>query len=86
MEQTKQTTQANEKTYLSVREAAQYTGYSIGYIYRLVKDRAIPFHAPNGGRIIFARVELDEWITGKGSGNGSGQHDPDDKSEYLVIR
>jgi excisionase family DNA binding protein len=73
--------QATGKTYLSVREAAVYTGYSVGYIYKLVKDRAIPFHTPNGGRIIFSRLELDEWIT-----DAKGGKEPDKNTECLVIR
>ena len=51
-----------DKTYLSVREAAEYTGYSVGYLYKLIAANSIPFYVPNGGRIIFTRVELDEWI------------------------
>ena len=50
--------EAKEKKYLSVREAAEYIGYSIGYVYRLVALNVLPHYTPNGGRIIFNRVEL----------------------------
>ena len=72
--------EAKDKKYLSVREAAEYIGYSVGYIYKLVAINAIPCYAPNGGRIIFNRVELDEWIKAKGKRQGK----PED--ECLVIR
>ena len=54
--------EATEKKYLSVREAAEYIGYSTRYVYRLVALNVLPHYTPNGGRIIFNRVELDEWI------------------------
>ena len=72
--------EAKEKKYLSVREAAEYIGYSIGYVYRLVTLNVLPHYTPNGGRIIFNRVELDEWI----AGNGKQPGDP--KTEHIVIR
>ncbi len=76
MEKTK-----NEKTYLSVREAAEYMGFSVSYIYKLVAAQVLPHYAPNGGRILFKRVELDDWIA---SGKN---HKPENKeTEYLVIR
>ena len=71
---------AKDKKYLSVREAAEYIGYSVGYIYKLVAINAIPCYVPNGGRIIFNRVELDEWIRS----NGKRQGKPEDVC--LVIR
>lgn len=72
--------EAKEKKYLSVREAAEYIGYSIGYVYRLVALNVLPHYTPNGGRIIFNRIELDEWI----AGNGKQPGDP--KTEHIVIR
>ncbi|MBR4592284.1 MAG: helix-turn-helix domain-containing protein [Elusimicrobiaceae bacterium] len=69
---------AKDKKYLSVREAAEYIGYSVGYIYKLVAINAIPCYVPNGGRIIFNRVELDEWIKSKRQGKP--------ENECLVIR
>lgn len=72
--------EAKEKKYLSVREAAEYIGYSIGYVYRLVALNVLPHYTPNGGRIIFNRVELDEWI----ARNGKQPGDP--QTEHIVIR
>lgn len=52
-----------EKTYLSVKQAAEYTGYSIGYLYKLIAANALPHYAPNGGRIILKIHEIDDWIS-----------------------
>lgn len=71
-----------EKTYLSVREAAEYMGYSVGYIYKLIANNALPHYAPNKGRIMFKINELDEWI----SNGKKSKEEPDPKAEYLVIR
>ena len=72
--------EATEKKYLSVREAAEYIGYSTRYVYRLVALNVLPHYTPNGGHIIFNRVELDEWI----ARNGKQPGDP--KTEHIVIR
>ena len=71
---------AAEKTYLSVREAAGYIGYSVRYVYALVAQGVLPHYTPNGGRIIFNRTELDEWIKNNGRQKGK----PED--ECIVIR
>ena len=72
--------EATDKTYLSAREAAQYIGYSVRYVYTLAALGVLPHYTPNGGRIIFSRVELDEWIRS----NGKRQGRPEDVC--LVIR
>ena len=70
-----------EKTYLSVREAAEYMGYSVGYIYKLVSANVLPHYTPNGGRIMFKVKELDEWISnGRKQGNT-----PDPKPNILLL-
>ncbi len=71
-----------DKTYLSVREAAEYTGYSVGYLYKLIAASSIPFYVPNGGRIIFTRVELDKWIKNSKKIRKHGNR----KTESLIIR
>ena len=71
---------AAEKTYLSVREAAGYIGYSVRYVYTLVAQGVLPHYTPNGGRIIFNRTELDEWIKNNGRQKGKP------KDECIVIR
>ena len=64
---------AENKTYLSVREAAEYIGYSTRYVYRLTALNVLPHYTPNGGRIFFKRVELDEWIATNGKQTGNAR-------------
>jgi excisionase family DNA binding protein len=47
--------------YLSVPELGRYIGRSKGAIRNLVLRRTIPFHKP-GGRLLFNREEIDQWI------------------------
>lgn len=52
-----------EKQILSTVEAAEFTGYSLNYIRRLVSQGKIPHLKPNGGRVFFRRSELESWLT-----------------------
>ncbi|BBO72769.1 hypothetical protein DSCW_01860 [Desulfosarcina widdelii] len=54
-------TQGDQK-YLTATEAGEYIGgRSAGAVRNLVMRKAIPFRKP-GGRLLFIREELDEWI------------------------
>ncbi|MBA2643148.1 MAG: helix-turn-helix domain-containing protein [Actinobacteria bacterium] len=47
--------------YMTVAEAAEYLRWSKNAIYKLTAARAIPHHK-HGGRILFRRDVLDEWL------------------------
>lgn len=47
---------------LSVEEAAQFTGLSRFYIYKLIHERKIPHYKPLGGRVFFKQNELEAFI------------------------
>jgi excisionase family DNA binding protein len=47
---------------LKIEEAATVTGYKKGYIYILVKKRAIPFLKLENGTLRFKRKELQAWL------------------------
>ncbi len=53
--------EAKSKETMSVAEAAEYTGYSKNYLYRLTSDHQIP-HYKRGGKLVFNRSELDKWL------------------------
>lgn len=53
------------KAFYSLEEAALYTGYKPSYIYKLTCHHQIPFHKPNGQKLIFKRSELEEWMSGR---------------------
>ncbi len=49
------------KNTLDIKEAAIYTGRSVGYLYRLTSERGIP-HFKQAGKLYFSKSELDEWM------------------------
>jgi len=49
------------KQYLSATEAGRFIGRSAGAIRNLVSRRKIPYRKA-GGRLLFIRSELEEWV------------------------
>jgi excisionase family DNA binding protein len=49
--------------WLSAPEAAAYLRFPLKRVYNLTSAHAIPHHR-QGGRIVFHRAELDEWLDG----------------------
>ena len=47
--------------WLTIDEAAAYTGFAKGTLYHMVSDRRIPF-VKKGRSIRFDRRRLDEWM------------------------
>lgn len=52
-----------KKKFLSVVEAATYTGFSPKYLYQLVHRKEIPYYKPSGRKLFFKVDELDLWIS-----------------------
>lgn len=50
------------KDVLTIEECAKYTGYTKGHLYRLTSQRAIPFYKPMGGKIVFRKSEINDWL------------------------
>ena len=50
-----------EKRYLTLKEAAIYTGYPVGSLYQWCSQRKIP-HINKHRRLRFDRLKLDEWL------------------------
>jgi len=50
----------NKKT-LTIEEACTYTGYTIGYMYKLTSTGQIP-HYKRGKKVFFDMDELDTWM------------------------
>lgn len=51
------------KVYLTMKEAAEYLGTTVNYLYKLTSQQhRIPYYVPNGRKTLFKRAELDEWI------------------------
>ena len=51
----------SHKKYLSTEENAELIGRSAGAVRNLVLRRAIPFRKA-GGRLVFLRSEIEDWI------------------------
>jgi prophage regulatory protein len=43
---------------LTVEQAADFTGYTKAYLYKLVNQNKVPFYKPEGGRILFSLEDL----------------------------
>ena len=50
------------KTVLTLNEAAEYTGLSKSYLYKLTSSGMIPHSKPNGKQVYFGKAELDAWL------------------------
>lgn len=51
------------KVYLTMKEAAEYLGTTVNYLYKLTSQQhRIPYYSPTGRKTLFKRSELDEWI------------------------
>ena len=51
-----------QKTVFSFVEAAEYTGLSKSYLYKLTSAGLIPHYKPSGKLLFFKRQEIDEWL------------------------
>jgi excisionase family DNA binding protein len=51
-----------QKTVLNFDEAANYTGLSKSYLYKLSCSGGVPCYKPNGKTLWFNRIELDQWL------------------------
>ena len=52
----------SQKAVLTFEEAAEYSGLSKSFLYKLTSTGKIPFFKPNGKNIFFDRLELENWL------------------------
>lgn len=55
-------TPLHAKEFLSLNEAALYTGITKSTLYKLTHNRQIPYSKPSGKLCFFRRSDLDEWM------------------------
>jgi DNA binding domain, excisionase family len=53
---------ADNDQYLSLAELCSYLGISRSLGYKLSHRRAIPKFKPSGGRILFKKSDVDQWV------------------------
>ncbi len=51
-----------QKTVLNFNEACSYLDVSPSHLYKLTSTRQIPHFCPQGKKLYFKRIELDEWL------------------------
>lgn len=49
--------------FIGIDEASKHLGLSKTYLYSLVHKGKLPFYKPNGKKIYFNKLELNEWIS-----------------------
>lgn len=49
------------KPVLDIEEAALFTGFSVGHLYRLTSGKEIP-HYKKDRKLYFKKTELEEWM------------------------
>lgn len=57
----------NSKTPLTIERAAEYTGFSKPYLYKLIHFGKIPSYKPNTGKqgkVVLCKEELDAFLFG----------------------
>jgi len=52
----------SQKTVLNFDEVTAYTGLSKSYLYKLTCSGGIPCYKPQGKRIYFNKLEIDQWL------------------------
>jgi excisionase family DNA binding protein len=66
---------------MGVAEAAEFTGLSKAYIYKLVYLKKIPHYKPNAGRLFFKREELEQFIF---RGRAAADYELHDRAEQVL--
>ena len=51
-----------DKVFLTLNEAANYLSIAKSTLYKLTASRMIPFSKPNGKKIYFSKIQLQEWV------------------------
>ncbi|MFZ4707057.1 MAG: helix-turn-helix domain-containing protein [Bacteroidales bacterium] len=51
-----------QKTVLNFNEACKYLDVSPSHLYKLTSTRKVPHFCPQGKKLYFKRLELDEWL------------------------
>lgn len=51
--------------FLNSNEASLYLDISKSYMYRLTMDKTIPFYKPNGKKMYFKKIDLDNFLNSK---------------------
>ena len=76
----------SQKTVLSFEEAAQYTGLSKSYLYKLTSTAGIPHFKPQGKHIYFNKEEVDQWLQRNPSKPLNEEELEEKASTYVTLK
>ena len=51
-----------QKDILNLNEACAYLDISASHLYKMTSSKSIPHFCPQGKKLYFKRIELDEWL------------------------
>lgn len=51
-----------EKKYMNVDEASDYLRISKATLYKITSEKRIKFYRPGGGKLMFQKEDLDEYV------------------------
>ncbi|MDR0185159.1 helix-turn-helix domain-containing protein [Prevotella brunnea] len=54
-----------QKMYMNAREAANYLGIALSYLYKLTSKKEIPHYRPLGRHILFNVAEVNKWVSSR---------------------
>lgn len=67
---------------MGVREAADFTGYSVRYLYKLTSEKRIPHYKPQGGKVFFKPSELVAFMS---RGRVLADYEVEDQAERHLL-
>lgn len=76
----------SQKKFLSLEEAAHFTGFSKSYLYKLTYTHKIPHSKPQGKIIFFERVNLENWMRQNSFGNIDLAKVEKDAASYVLLK
>ena len=53
------------KEIMTVKDFAEYTGYSVGYVYQLTHRKKVTFSKPFNGKLFFKKNDVENFIFSK---------------------
>jgi len=54
----------NEDKFLTAKQAAEYLGIRISYLYKLTHQKTFPYYKPNGKLVYFLQSDLLNFLSG----------------------
>lgn len=74
----------SNKSVMTLKDVASYTGLSISYLYKLTMAGILPHSKPNGKQIYVSKAVLDTWLLSKGCKNNEANSV--NASSYLTLK